>query len=472
MIHPVLSHSRIGTGIMHGWGPGSPMSGALARMGPNPGNHGWVAGGVPPMHGAVLRAVPEGKGKAACGAPSKLAGCGRDGEEPVNLEGCGCGGSCGAREESLNSQCGSCETQDGEPHGHPTNEMPHSLFVREAAIHHRAESSVHYRKVDKDGKADPITKEEADATKEAQEREAAAKEAVEAENAAVAALFSTHFENMDCRNIAKYGGSGMGLDPDTMMGIPPAAFTQPCADAPSADDSTPFSAKWGDCAVPVWNEYSGTDPCGALAPSVERSGVECSAIEDQMLAHGRAMLMLNKDIVRWAICLGYGDEDVDMSTFAIYTRFIDVLYGVGLNCDKVSDHALASAFLEISFTSAFMQGWVDRFQNGDAYERLCVTVDVAHTLFHEMMHVAVGIGSSDSVLPVACHPMWLAQSVVKTALRMRYPQARHSACCDGCLSALFWVSPTTKTSLFTAAECIVATDLFEPDPDLATCAIC
>lgn len=45
-------------------------------------------------NGAVLRVVPEGKGKAACGAPSKLAGCGRDGEEPMNVEGCGCGGEC------------------------------------------------------------------------------------------------------------------------------------------------------------------------------------------------------------------------------------------------------------------------------------------------------------------------------------------------------------------------------------------
>ena len=106
MIQPVLSHSRIGTASMHGWGPGSPMSGALARMGPMPENVGWFAGGVPPLHGAVTRLVHEGKGKAACGAPSKMAGCGRDGEEPVNVEGCGCGGSCGAGAQSRGAESG------------------------------------------------------------------------------------------------------------------------------------------------------------------------------------------------------------------------------------------------------------------------------------------------------------------------------------------------------------------------------
>lgn len=99
MTPSIFSHENLGTGRMHGWGPGSPMSGALARLGENPGNFGWTAGGVPPGLGtgssAATRLVPEGKGKAACGAKSKVGGGVIEGEEPNYVEGCGCGGECG-----------------------------------------------------------------------------------------------------------------------------------------------------------------------------------------------------------------------------------------------------------------------------------------------------------------------------------------------------------------------------------------
>lgn len=59
-----------------GWYAGTPLRGAMA-------------GGV-----AILRPVPAGPGKAACGGDSRLKG-GRDGAEPFYTEGCGCGGGCG-----------------------------------------------------------------------------------------------------------------------------------------------------------------------------------------------------------------------------------------------------------------------------------------------------------------------------------------------------------------------------------------
>lgn len=453
-----LAHAHIGArpvGVFAGMGVMGAMIGSGRAAG-------WQAGSGPPggsLGGsAVSRVLPEQQGAAACGAKSTAKG-GKDGAEPFNIEGCGCGGGCGPQEDSADSQCGTCEAQRLEHQGHPAGQTLGQLFVAGASTPRGAESGVRYRKTNRDGKADIVTKEEADAYKAAQEMQQAAADAVAAVRAADAQLFATHFEIMDCRNIAKYG-SPWGLDPSTPMGIPPAAFAQPCADAPSADDATPFSANWGDCVVPMWNEYGGTDPCGAFAPSVERTGVDCSAIENEMLAHGRAMLMLNMDIVKWAICLGYGDEDVDGSAFAIYTNFINVVLHAGLHCDNLKRTAVASAALDISFNSANIQGWIDRWRDGDPFERLCVTVHVAHTLFHEMMHVAVGIGSSDwSAVAPPCHPMWLAQSVVKTALVMRYPQARKSACCDDCLSNLFWFAPANGSA--SATSCAVDPNLVE-----------
>lgn len=103
MIAPTLSHSHIGarpSGLFAGMGVMGAMVGAARARG-------WQAGmgpaGVGVGGGAVSRVAQE-PGTAACGAQSKAKG-GKDGAEPFFMEGCGCGGECGAREESPNSQC-------------------------------------------------------------------------------------------------------------------------------------------------------------------------------------------------------------------------------------------------------------------------------------------------------------------------------------------------------------------------------
>lgn len=82
---------------------------------------GWNAGAGPAgmnLGGpAVSRVLPEQQGVAACGAASKATG-GKDGAEPFYMEGCGCGGVCGA-----GCRCGGdCATVSRtDPHSHPAD---------------------------------------------------------------------------------------------------------------------------------------------------------------------------------------------------------------------------------------------------------------------------------------------------------------------------------------------------------------
>ncbi len=93
-----FSHQQLPSTRVNGMFAGMGVAGAGVMTRPAP-TLGWHVGGTPSAMmmggGALQRVVPEGVGKASCGAQSKMP-FGKDGNEPITVEGCGCGGGCGA----------------------------------------------------------------------------------------------------------------------------------------------------------------------------------------------------------------------------------------------------------------------------------------------------------------------------------------------------------------------------------------
>lgn len=168
------------------------------------------------------------------------------------------------------------------------------------------------------------------------------------------------------------------------------------------------------------------------------------------------MLNQNADLVEWVTCVVYGDLD-GAWLFHTIVDYMDELVAnrtpVNMTCVTAGSKYLAQTVVGVAWNSddPILQYWASQFANGSAEDKLCAVLNCAQVMYHELLHVAIGLDSVDSgVEPEACHHVSVAQSLMKFALLLRFPQARASRCCDGCLSDvpyILGVNPGTRLNV-------------------------
>jgi len=184
-----------------------------------------------------------------------------------------------------------------------------------------------------------------------------------------------------------------------------------------------------------------------LGPQFEDvfGGNECSATFKQFMRRCWCMLFENLDIVEWAVCTCIGDT-------AVFNSLRQVLSGeryVLMTCDQSNVPFIAEAVLDIRWHEATrdVKNWLAAYDSGDRDQRLCAVIRGAGVLFHELLHV-VGGGADfwlefakSHDLPIdadlACNPVWLAHSALRTGLMMRFPRSRMTGRCDSTLDSVY-----------------------------------
>ncbi len=260
--------------------------------------------------------------------------------------------------------------------------------------------------------------------------------------------FARMYAVEDCKDFTEGTGGPLGWPEDLRFEVPAAAYATECADEVSVA-GVPYSEQWGTCSPPKWKPvFAEPETICADASEYAALFVECPDDVVDVMARGRCLLRANLDIVKWALCLAYGEERATEGVFAVYPRLVEEIDRSVATC---KGRSASGVFAEAVFSVGIyerheaVKAWADGLPAGGGdveANRLCAAVTVAYMLFHEFMHVAEGITSADGFGDqVPCHHMHLAQSAVKWGLLARYRDARVSSCCDGCLSDRFWELP-------------------------------
>jgi len=253
----------------------------------------------------------------------------------------------------------------------------------------------------------------------------------------------------------------------------------------------PAADQWGNPEC-----YGGNADCGdlclnpktlddlrAIVPGDETSVIVKNAHEDEeeILRTAWGILRRNPDLMAWSLCKGYKDR-ITNQVYGSVEVFGKVLYRnegrrIARNYEnikrklteglfertgarRISIHMhntrTGGMFLEPKFQGSWIGHgiWISRFSRSwdrkyrriwnegesDA-DRFCAAVDLAATLYHELLHVLAGDfdetdhrqcydpDDEDGESHCDCDEMYLSENVFRWALYQRYSEASSSECC-------------------------------------------
>ena len=466
-----FSHQNLRRGPARGAFPGSAVIGVLTRSSTAAAGR---TGAGPLQRGvtgrAALRDVPSGVGRAACGAKSKVQG-GRDGNEPFYVQGCGCGGSCDAGTARAGSAGGTtpravpagrggstCGTKPKLPGGQNGQQPFYSEGCGCGGGHGSA------RPVGGGlPRSSPLAVSNAGfgfAEEESDPDAAPSKFAAApppSQGCPGPDAFQQLFDKWNSRNMLLHRAVDYAADAaGVCFGVPNSASDQLCAD---------FALEfWNDsdkielCPTPPMNVSLSRQACNHSSEEVDvMVGLEhgpqfenmfhagaCDATFVSFLRKCWCMLFENFDILEWAICVAIGDKEVA----AELKRLLSGEHYILVTCSSVDPPNLVETVIDMVWFrhAPEIDGWLDSFTLGTRDQRLCAVIQGAHVLFHELLHRAAtigdfwleGAGANSTDIGVQCNPVWLAESVARTGLIMRFARARHAPCCDGKWSDMFF----------------------------------
>ncbi len=260
----------------------------------------------------------------------------------------------------------------------------------------------------------------------------------------------------DCLTMAEHlaaagidGGPNEAVDP--YFEIPTLALTRLCELVPDFPGVESFGGsacevEGRDCAPPHVNAVPVARlaiPNDGLLSSTTDTVVikDASAAEEKVLLSAWSLLRTNEDILRYALCISTGRESsgdcvanrINRTWARVQLRAVDTI-------DRdVSDLLnVVSAFAGPDTTGGYMQlardgilgDAVDALNTGEPDQLLCRLLDLAATIFHELMHICgreLGLfgGRHDQHV---CDKAYKAENTFRWAASQRYPTLADTCC--------------------------------------------
>lgn len=158
-----------------------------------------------------------------------------------------------------------------------------------------------------------------------------------------------------------------------------------------------------------------------------------------------SLLQQNMDLVAWIVCMAFGDTHIPnlkavINTPSIVTvRFSDEVSSTlcaacGGSPDTVYFPSAPTSYVAfacpwlITFcsTDSLIKNWDKKWCCASAESRLCIVIDAAILIFHELCHVVgLQVGHDDE-----CDAIYMAEAGLGWAMHTRFPRAGDSPCCE------------------------------------------
>lgn len=204
--------------------------------------------------------------------------------------------------------------------------------------------------------------------------------------------------------------------------------------------------RWdGDCSryTPSLDTIHGCDPQNGEMV-ISRMQVSGGSSElREILDAAWAVLLLNSDLISWIMCLVFGGNDGDCVNNVLANGpgldqnfIIEVTTATEGTCspcgkrngvDGIMSAVVVPSGVCVCASSRIVQGWETTWCCGDGLDRLCIVLEVASMLFHELTHVC---WHSFNDVPDDCQGSYIAGNTMKWALLQRYIDALSSECCN------------------------------------------
>lgn len=215
---------------------------------------------------------------------------------------------------------------------------------------------------------------------------------------------------------------------------------------PERASECPCSPPGNGCKAIFRGPQSASLPVGSAQPTVKVP----KGKEQELFDCAANMLLENTDLIEWVICWVYGDEkspDKNMATF-----YQCVLKHLSPKDPQISmAPAKGSSIARVTGADVLARNPFITWYRSDTWHyntkawgkrakkhKLCACIDVAGSLFHEVLHTCgdfgfgkhVGLTTTTEVhLPGKCTTVYLAQNLLVWGLFQRYPEAGNSKCC-------------------------------------------
>lgn len=204
-----------------------------------------------------------------------------------------------------------------------------------------------------------------------------------------------------------------------------------------------------DCTdyLPTVDPQVGTFTCSdGAGTAIFREDGSCDETMRQIYWKAWCMLADNTDLLEWVTCLIYGwpyqDELVAKLIGIDMELGVPVWYGasVEIRCTTDGDKCLGDGANAVAHTwgssitfctgNTSPRAWRRIWENADARarDRLCVIIDCAGLLAHELCHLALPHQSHDSASGCRHRRPYRLANTLKWALVQRYPAALESPC--------------------------------------------
>ena len=189
------------------------------------------------------------------------------------------------------------------------------------------------------------------------------------------------------------------------------------------------------CATPYLNHQDMEDfaalDVDALGANINVRNVDAST--EELIRTAWALLKQNDDLARWAMCWYWG-PDSDGETEMLGRLWAD---GTDYNYVDIIGRRKRKQFWgyrdwggggRILFPlKGIGTRYMDAWRNArDDQDRMCVAVDLAATLLHELTHVCNYFGGDESG---KCDGSYLIENNFRWAMFQRYSHATEGACC-------------------------------------------
>lgn len=210
----------------------------------------------------------------------------------------------------------------------------------------------------------------------------------------------------------------------------------------TSDWATTCEPRSWPCDIPRLDVRDNTTICRGLVETNVTIHSDCvdNGMEG-LVSKAWCLLADNLDLVHWVACMVFGTDGNSLEGrirgmgYNVEIRCNTRTTGLSAPCSTDGGSRAASfpdlfgGFIHLCADHASIVEYVRVWSAGNAVERLCVAIEMASLLLHELTHAAgVNVGDGDMAAP--CRRSYLAGSTMKYLLLKRYPRALDAECCS------------------------------------------